>query len=549
MPVSRETFVRAGAGAAANGEPQPGAPADALLRVESLSKSYGETRALDSAQLEVARGEIHALVGENGSGKSSLVKVLSGVTGQDAGIVTLDGAAVRFRSPADAQRAGIMAVYQETLVASELSVLDNVFMGQDRLFRRGRSRAAEAEAASDVLTHLGLGDVDVRRPMWSLTLAQQQLVTIARALVQRWKLLLLDEATSALDVDGRDRLLQVLREAVGDGQRSVLFVTHRMDEVMQSSHRITVLRGGRTVGVVRRGEVELDQVLSMMAGESGTAAAVVASGASGGPLRVARRPDAAPVLTLTDVVLKARGAPFDLLLPEGGVLGVAALEGHGQVDLLRCVAGISSPEAGTVTVFRDGREVDVHHSRVSRHHAKHAFRNGIVYVPSDRKSEGIFPGLSVSDNFVVPSLPRLSRGGVLRRRKIAEEVGGAVRDLGVKTASTRSKIETLSGGNQQKVVMGRWLLTTPRVLVLNDPMRGVDPGARRDLLGLLHQASSRGMAILLFSTELEELLTLCPEVAIVRDHSVTQVLSGEELTLDGLIAGMFGQTTSTEAVR
>jgi ABC-type sugar transport system ATPase subunit len=287
----------------------------------------------------------------------------------------------------------------------------------------------------------------------------------------------------------------------------------------------------------------------MMAGESGTADAVVDRGQEAPALRVVPRDEAVPALELAGVSLRPGATPFDLTLRQGAVLGVAALEGQGQVDLLQCIAGISKPAAGKVLACHDGTAGDIHHSPVPGQHVHEAFRRGIVYVPSDRKTEGIFPGLSVLDNLMVPSLSRLSRFGVLRGRDARREATQAVSDLHVKTPSVRSAIDTLSGGNQQKVVMGRWLLTNPRVLVLNDPMRGVDPGARRDLLGVLRKASENGMAIILYSTELEELLTLCPEVAIVRDHSVTHVVSGDGLTMDGLIAGMFGQVDAVGGTR
>jgi ribose transport system ATP-binding protein len=351
----------------------------------------------------------------------------------------------------------------------------------------------------------------------------------------------LDEATSALDVEGRERLFEVVAEEVRGGQVSALFVSHRMDEVMHSSHRITVLRAGETVGVVRTSEAQLDHVLMMMAGTNGEDPANRGSRPLAA-MQVARGDQARPVLNLRGVVLKPGATPFDLTVREGEIFGVAALEGQGQMDLLGCVAGISRPEAGKVLAYSDDEPTDIHHSLVPAQHAREAFRQGIVYVPTDRKKEGIFPGLSVLDNMILPSLGRLSRFGVIRRGKAAKEVSAAVQSLGVKTASARLRIEALSGGNQQKVVLGRWLLTSPRVLVLNDPMRGVDPGARHDLLNLFQQLAGEGVAVFLYSTELEELLALCGQVAVVRDHSVTQILDDDRLTTDAVIAAMFGRT-------
>jgi ABC-type sugar transport system ATPase subunit len=493
------------------------------LEARDLCRSFGETRALDACSLGVLPGEIHALVGENGSGKSTLIKILSGIIPAEGGTLAWEGQPIHFASPRAAQRAGIATVFQETLVLDEMSVRDNVALGWDGVVRRRSGPAQEAAAIRTALATLGLGAIDIERPAGALSLANRQLVGVARSLLRPWRLLILDESTSALDIEDRERLFAALRRFRAAG-RAILFVSHRMDEIQAIADRVTVLRSGRNVATLAHGTFTTERLLELMSTREGAAAA---EGQAPG-----RRPGlgAAPVVSGRGVVLRAGRAPFDFDLGRGEILGVAGLEGHGQVAFLECVAGLRSPAHGAVR--SEG---------IAIRSPRDAARGRIAFLPRDRKTDGIFAPLSVLDNVTVSCLRRLARWGLLRRalrRGIAEAI---CRQTRVKMASVHAPIANLSGGNQQKVLLGRLIATRPRALVLNDPLRGVDLGAKRDLYDVLTQLAADGTAILLLSTELVELCLLCDRVMVFHDHAVAATLPRGAVSEHALIAAMFGQ--------
>ncbi|MDR3496682.1 MAG: sugar ABC transporter ATP-binding protein [Ancalomicrobiaceae bacterium] len=495
----------------------------ALLEVRDLRRSFGETRALDSCTLMLQPGEIHALVGENGSGKSTLIKILSGIICSDSGDVAWKGASARFAKPRDAQRAGIATVFQETLVLPDLSVHDNIVLGLDDVVRRRSGQLREAQLVREALAVLGVATLDIEQDAGSLSLANRQLVGIARSLLRPWRLLILDESTSALDVDDRDRLFAALRRFRSDG-RTVLFVSHRMDEVTSLADRTTVLRSGRTVGTFAGDEATTERLLEVMSSREGARAA---EGHAAAHSRAANGPT---VLTWSEFALKTGRAPLSLELRAGEILGVAGLEGHGQVAFLECAAGRRASPCGTVAAERG-----------AIHSPRDAARARIAFLPRDRKTEGIFAPLTVTDNITVSGLRRLARWGLVsrqQRRRVAVEVG---RNTKVKMASPDSPISSLSGGNQQKALLGRLIATDPQALVLNDPLRGVDLGAKRDCYEVLADLAGKGMAILLLSTELAELCQLCDRVVVFHNQGVEAVIGRAELSEQALIAAMFGK--------
>ncbi|GAA0222645.1 sugar ABC transporter ATP-binding protein [Cryptosporangium japonicum] len=495
-----------------------------LVSLSGVQHRYGATVALADCRLEVAPGEVHALVGENGSGKSTVVKLLSGIMRPTVGSVHVDGDAVALRSPAHAQRLGIVTVFQETLVADELTALDNVFAGTDGLFRRRRGAAAERTAAADALSRLGADPGLLSLTPDHLSLAERQVLTLARALVRPWRLLILDEATSALDLATRDRLFALLKEQTTDG-RSVLFVSHRMDEMRLIIDRATVQRSGVTVGTVTSDEATPATLLAMMSGRSEQAAP-----ARSGPPRTGGD----PFLRLRDVALEPGAEPFDLTLRRGEILGVAGLDGQGGSALVETVAGLRRPRAGRVETA-DGVAITGHRS---------AFAAGVAYVPGKRQDEGLFPTLDVADNLAMAILPRLARRGFFRRSRVLATVRDQMEGLGVHPADPRYPITGLSGGNAQKVLVGRWLATEPDLLVLNDPLRGVDLGTKVEFYALLRRLTDDGTTVLMLSTELEELLAACDRIAVCADHRVATVLDGSAMTHDAALAAMFGQEVS-----
>lgn len=502
---------------------------DLLVQLDEITHRYGPTVALQGCRLSIAPGEIHGLVGENGSGKSTVVKLLSGIMRPTEGRVLVGGAPVDLRSPARAHQHGIVTVFQETLIADECSGLANVFGGSDGLLRRSRSARAERAAAIEVLESLGVDAAVLDASPYRLSLADRQILTLVRALVRPWRLLILDEATSALDLATRDRLFEMLARYRSEG-RSILFVSHRMDELAILIDRATVQRSGRTVGTVDRAEATPGRLLSMMSGRED----VSTTGSD-----QARHP--APRDARVEPVLRARGlaasradAGFDLEVRRGEILGVASLDGQGGTTLVELLAGRRSAAAGELEIESAGAWRRVRGYR-------QAFRAGIAYVPGKRQEEGLFRTLDVADNLAMATYGRHARLGFFRGSDVRGSVRQEMERLGVVPADPTYPITGLSGGNAQKVLVGRWLAARPEVLVLNDPLRGVDIGTKQDFYELLRGLTDAGMTVVMLSTEIEELLVACDRVAVCHAHRVQRVLDGEDFHHDAVLAAMFGR--------
>ncbi|TPK33903.1 sugar ABC transporter ATP-binding protein [Mesorhizobium sp. B2-5-3] len=494
-----------------------------LLSADGLRRTFGETIALDSCSLSIREGEIHAVVGENGSGKSTLIKILSGIVRAEAGTLDWLGRQASFANPRAAQDAGIATVFQETLVLPDMSIRDNVMLGLDGMIRRKMTPLREREAVRKALAAVGIGNLDIERLAGTVSLANRQMIGVARSLMRPWRLLILDESTSAIDIEDRDRLFEVLRSFRGEG-RSILFVSHRMDEIHALADCTTVLRSGRSVASLERGAVSSEILLDLMSTREGARAA---EGEGCGETIPAN----AEVIVGVRGLSVLEGKPtLDLDLRRGEIIGVGGLEGHGQVALLECIAGLRRAPTGTV-----------HVGTITIRSQRDASRAKIAFLPRDRKSEGIFAPLSVLDNVTVSALGSFARWGVLGTRKRIEVAGEVTRRTRVKMAGLDTPISALSGGNQQKALLGRLIATQPRVLVLNDPMRGVDLGAKRDLYEVLNNLALSGVSILMLSTELVELCLLCHRVVVFHDHAVSAIVERGDLSERALIDAMFSQ--------
>jgi ABC-type sugar transport system ATPase subunit len=502
-----------------------------LVEIRQLAKAFGATQAIRDASFELRAGEVHALVGENGSGKSTLVKVLSGVHHSDAGTIALSGEPVeRLGSPTAAQRRGIVTVFQEVLVSEARSVLDNVWLGVGGLLRSprtGREKRALAQAAFDKL--LG-GSIDLDTPVEELSLSDRQAACIVRALLREPRVLILDEATSALDVATRDRLFEIVRELSASGV-GVVFITHRMDELSEIGDRITVMRSGETVATLERGAWAPRDLVRLMTGSE--------------HLTERARERVAAVAAERDVVLSVRGlrlrldrSPIDVDIRAGELVGVAGLEGHGQDEFLDALRGAGAA-AGEVVRRVEGREIAIRGTQS-------AAANGVAYVARERRS-AIFNWMSIRENFGMPTLARDSRLGWLSPRATRKRFSEYVADLGIVLGSPEDRITTLSGGNQQKVVIARWLASSPQVLVLNDPTRGIDIGTKHQLYALLARLAGEGMAVVMLSSELDEHVELMDRVLVFREHAMYAELRREELSRNVLVSSFFGQSGDDDA--
>jgi ABC-type sugar transport system ATPase subunit len=505
-------------------EDGPAPEAGAVLEVSGLSKAFGPVQALRACSLTLRRAEIHAVLGENGSGKSTLVKILSGVQRPDAGVIRLDGNDyAALRTPRTAQLAGVATVFQEVLTVGPRSVLDNIWLGHEGTVRQKTPLSERSARARDLLGELVEPVPSLETPAEELSLSLRQTCVVARALLHESRVLILDEATSALDVATRDRLFKLLRRLAESGT-AILFISHRMDEIKELADRVTVMRSGAAVGTGTRDTLNGADLVRLMTGaESLTGAEHVRAKAAGSATRIAA----------SGVRLAGAAAAFDVEIRAGEIVGVAGLEGHGQELFLHALWG-------------EGREGDVRivaGESMKRLSSKHqAAAHGVVYVPRDRGAESLFRNRSILDNFALPTLRRDRRARLWAPRRSAKRFTEYARRLGVVHGGHRDPIATLSGGNQQKIVMARWLASDPVVLLLNDPTRGIDMGAKHDMYALLRELAEEGLSVVMLSTELDELLELTDRVLVFRDHELFAEFESSELSRERLVGAFFGQT-------
>jgi galactofuranose transport system ATP-binding protein len=494
-----------------------------------VSKGFPGVRALSDVDLTARAGEVHALVGENGAGKSTLIKVLTGVYQPDAGEIVYDGAPVRFATPLQAQHAGISTIYQEVNLVPLMSVARNLCLGREPRGRFGlidfRRMRREAEEA---LGGLGI-EVDVRRPLRELGVGAQQMVALARAVAVDAKVVVMDEPTSSLEPREVRTLFRVIRMLRERGV-AVVYVSHRMDELYEICDAVTVLRDGRVVHTGPLAGLERLKLVSLMLGrEIGEVRSEGLTKFTG-----SHRAEDRPVLEATGLTARHRLHDVSLVIRPGEVVGLGGLLGSGRSETARAVAGALPTEAGRVTVAG----VPVRTGSTPA-----AIRAGISLLPEDRKAEGIVPGLSVRENIALAALPGLSRFGLVDDARIDRIVDTFVKRLRIKSAGPHQKVGELSGGNQQKVLLARWLALQPKVLLLDEPTRGIDVGAKAEVQALIDELADDGLAVLLISSDTEELIEGSDRVVVLKDGAVVGELTGDAVTEDALMRAIAAEPT------
>jgi inositol transport system ATP-binding protein len=480
-----------------------------LLAMRGISKKFPGVQALDNVDFTVEPGEIHALLGENGAGKSTLLKILSGAEKPDAGSIAFGGEAIALANPHAAQKLGIVTIYQEFTLAPNMTIAENVFIGREpgpKLFVSWRKMAAETRA---ITARIGL-DMRPMTVVRDLSVAEQQMVEIARALSMQSRLIVMDEPTSALSSAEVQKLFKIVRDLKAHGI-STIFVTHRLEEVMELCDRYTVLRDGRQVGTGAVKDTTIDSIIRLMVGRQVNA--LFAHREEAKPGAVALKVDG---LSRTGNTRDPHAAVLDnvsLEVRRGEILGLAGLVGAGRTEMARAIFGADRFDSGTVLV--DGQPVDIRSPR-------DAIRHGIGLVPEDRKQQALFLSLAVKMNLSMAALSRLSRFGAFvderAERKLVEEYRRA---LNIRMAAPDQLVANLSGGNQQKVVLARWLALRPKVLIVDEPTRGIDVGAKVEVHNLLFEMARSGIAIIAISSELPEILAISDRIVTMREGRVT----------------------------
>jgi ABC-type sugar transport system ATPase subunit len=498
-----------------------------LLQADGVSKHYGGVAALRNAHFALQAGEVHALIGENGAGKSTLAKILAGAVRADFASIAVDGQPVTIASPLDAQRLGIGIIYQELDLFPHLTVGENMAIGnlglrEGWLVRFGRMEAFCRPYLEQVGLSCGLWQLAGTLPIGKL-----QLLAIARALSMKARILVMDEPTSALSGDAVERLFGLIRELKGRGV-AMVYVSHKMDEIFRICDRATVLRDGETIQTVETGATTAPEIIRLMVGRD---------------LRIAARPErrrtGEVVLSAEDVTThKLKSVSFELR--RGEVLGVAGLVGAGRSELGAALFGLDAIRSGTVR--REGRSI-------APRSVREAMRHGIGLVPEDRRLEGLMMSMSVLENGTLAVLRRIGTWGFIRGTQERSELLAVAGGLALNCPSLRAAVSTLSGGNQQKVLLSRWLLLDPEVLFLDDPTRGIDIGAKQDIYRIIDELAAAGKGVILVSSELPELLRCCDRIMVLNDGRVTAVYDANDATQEKIMASATTVASRSESAR
>ncbi|WP_283609368.1 sugar ABC transporter ATP-binding protein [Faecalispora anaeroviscerum] len=503
-----------------------------VLKMRGITKLFPGVRALQNVDFTLRKSEIHALMGENGAGKSTLIKVLTGVYPMDCGEVRLEGQEpAAIRSPQEAQRRGISTVYQEINLCPNLTVAENLFIDREPR-RMGLIDWKEMNRRSgELLEHLDI-EVEPTRQLSDCSIAVQQMIAIARAVDMQCKVLILDEPTSSLDDDEVEKLFELMRRLKEQGV-GIIFVTHFLEQVYAVCDRITVLRNGELVGEFLTAELPRLQLVAKMMGKDFDDLAQIKS-----MKEMEKDPrEQAPLLEAEGLFSHGHVKPFNLFCYPGEVVGFTGLLGSGRSELVRTLYGADKPDGGTLKLRGKPVKIDT---------PLQAMMHGMGYLPEDRKHDGLFADLSVRENIIIALQTKKGMFHPMSRKEMEDFADKYIQLLQIKTASRETPMKSLSGGNQQKVIIGRWLLTNPEFLILDEPTRGIDIGTKTEIQKLMLQLADQGMSITFISSEIEEMLRTCSRMIVMRDREKVGELTGSDLTQDKIMHTIAGGESANE---
>jgi ribose transport system ATP-binding protein len=491
------------------------------LEMQNIRKTFPGVVALDNVNFDLRKGEVHILLGENGAGKSTLMKILSGAYRKDAGKILLDGREVEIRNPRHARELGVSIIYQELNLVPQLSAAENMFLGREPSATAGFiNQKMINRAARQILAGLSV-DFDPRRPVKELSIAQQQMVEIARAISLDARVLIMDEPTSALTEKEINELFARIRKLKADGV-SIIYISHRMEELFEIGDRVTVLRDGKVVGSRNIAEVTKTELIRMMVNRELTQ-----------QFPKAPAPRGKEVLRVEGLRRKDVLRDINFSLYEGEILGIAGLLGSGRTELARAIFGLDRLESGNV--YLNGRPQKIASPR-------RAINLGLGFLTEDRKTQGLVLPLSVQDNICLPSLDRFSRFGVIRAGEEKQAAARYIRELHIKATGARQKAMYLSGGNQQKVVLGKWLCSRGNILIFDEPTRGVDVGSKTEIYQLMNQLTSAGAAVIMISSDLPEILGMSDRILVMHRGRINGEFSAAEATQERVLRCALGES-------
>ncbi|WP_308222747.1 sugar ABC transporter ATP-binding protein [Metabacillus halosaccharovorans] len=500
-----------------------------VLIMEGITKEFPGVKALSNVQLTLYPGEVHALMGENGAGKSTLIKVLTGVYTFDKGTITLEENPIKVSNPLEAQNLGISTVYQEVNLCTNLSVVENIFIGRE-IMKRGRLDWKEMNRQSKELlqTRLNL-DIDVTKLLSSYSVAIQQMIAIARSLLVSAKVLILDEPTSSLDQNEVNQLFNVIRKLKQDGL-AIVFVSHFLDQIYEITDRLTVLRNGQWIGEYMTNDIERLELVSKMIGKD-------LNELKSNDHEIANHSNEKKKLFLEGKEISKKGkiSPFDIEIHEGEIVGLAGLLGSGRTELARLLFGADKADTG---------EFKINGSKANLTSPKQAISKKIAFCSENRKTEGIIADLTIRENMILAMQGIQGWFRYIPKKRQIEIADEYIKLLNINPPNPEQLIKNLSGGNQQKVLLARWLITNPNLLILDEPTRGIDVGAKAEIQKLMVSLSKEGMSILFVSSEIEEVLRTCRKIAVLRDHKkVSEIENNQQITQKDIMKAMAGGVT------